>query len=74
MRMKSYSLEIPENLLELAEIKSRDDETNKATALQQLLYAGAERYALELVADGRRASCRAAGCEPPRCSAPSPGT
>jgi predicted HTH domain antitoxin len=46
-------LRIPENLMELADAKSRSERTNRASALRQLLYAGAEDYAMGLLAEGR---------------------
>jgi predicted HTH domain antitoxin len=57
---RPYPLRIPENLMELAEAKSRSEKTDRATALRQLLYAGAEDYAMELLADGRISSGKAA--------------
>ena len=60
MSKKPYALRIPEGLLELAELKGKADRTDKATALRQLLYAGAEEYILELLADGELTLGRAA--------------
>lgn len=57
---KPYPLRIPENLMELAEAKGRTERTDRATALRQLLYAGAEDYVLELVCGGRISSGKAA--------------
>lgn len=57
---KPYPLRIPENLMDLAEAKSRSDRTDRATALRQLLYAGAEGYAMELLSEGRISSGKAA--------------
>lgn len=57
---RPYPLRIPENLMELAEAKSRSERTDRATALRQLLYAGAEDYAMELLAEGRISSGKAA--------------
>lgn len=37
MSAKPYALRIPKGLLELAELKSKADRTDKATALRQLL-------------------------------------
>ncbi|MEE9230671.1 MAG: hypothetical protein V3U86_08195 [Acidobacteriota bacterium] len=53
MTTKPYPLRIPEGLLELAEIKSQAERTDKTTALRQLLYAGAEEYMLALISEGR---------------------
>jgi len=57
---KPYPLRIPENLMELAEAKGRSERTDRATALRQLLYAGAEGYAMELLSRGRISSGKAA--------------
>jgi ribosome assembly protein YihI (activator of Der GTPase) len=58
--MRSYPLRVPENLLELAEAKSRSERTDRSTALRQLLYAGAEDYVVELLDQGRISSGKAA--------------
>lgn len=50
---KAYPLRIPEGILKLAEIKSQEDRMDKATALRQWIYAGAEQYVLHLLSDGR---------------------
>jgi hypothetical protein len=57
---RPYPLRIPENLLELAEAKSREEKTDRSTALRQLLYAGAEGYVLGLLSEGRVSAGRAA--------------
>jgi hypothetical protein len=57
---QSYPLRVPSGLLELAEIKSRDERTDRATALRQWLYAGAEDYVLDLLSRGRLSIARAA--------------
>lgn len=57
---RPYPLRIPENLLELAEAKSREERTDRSTALRQMLYAGAEEYVLELLSEGRVSTGRAA--------------
>lgn len=57
---RPYPLRIPENLMELAEAKSRGERTDRSTALRQLLYAGAEEYVLELLSAGRISSGKAA--------------
>ncbi len=57
---KPYPLRIPENLMELAEAKSRTERMDKSTVLRQLLYAGAEGYAMELLGLGRISSGKAA--------------
>ena len=57
---RPYPLRIPEGLMELAEAKARVDRVDRSTALRQLLYAGAEGYALDLLAQGRISVGRAA--------------
>lgn len=57
---RPYPLRIPEGLMELAEAKSRTERTDRSTALRQLLYAGAESYVMDLLAEGRISAGRAA--------------
>lgn len=58
--MKPVPLRIPENLLSLAALKARRDRVDKATALRQILYAGAETYTLQLLSQGEVSLSRAA--------------
>lgn len=44
---------MPEKLLDLAGVCSREQHTDKATTLRQWLYQGAEQYVLRLVEEGR---------------------
>jgi predicted HTH domain antitoxin len=60
MNKKAYPLRIPSGLLELAELKSKEERTDKATALRQWLYGGAEEYVLGLLSAGRLTLSRAA--------------
>ncbi|MBI1969117.1 hypothetical protein HYS48_00345 [Candidatus Woesearchaeota archaeon] len=60
METISYPLRIPKQLLELVNLKSRDEYIDKTTALRKLLYEGAEEYALRLVAEGRISAIKAA--------------
>ncbi|MBA3634936.1 MAG: UPF0175 family protein [Actinomycetota bacterium] len=53
-------MRVPENLMELAEAKSRSERTDRSTALRQLLYAGAEDYVVGLLEQGRISSGKAA--------------
>jgi predicted HTH domain antitoxin len=57
---RPYPLRVPENLMELAEAKSRSERTDRSTALRQLLYAGAEDYVVWLLDQGRISSGKAA--------------
>lgn len=60
MASKPYPLRIPENLLSLVDAKAAEDRTDRATALRQLLYAGAEDYVVELLRQRRISTSRAA--------------
>ena len=46
-------LRIEENILRLAEIRSKDEHTTKTTVIKQFLYSGAEEYLLRLCSQGR---------------------
>lgn len=60
MSSRSYPLRIPDNLIELAEARAKEERTDRATVLRQLLYAGAEDYVVELVKQERISVSRAA--------------
>jgi hypothetical protein len=47
-------------LIELADLCSREQQTDRSTTLRQWLYQGAEEYALKLVEAGRMSVSRAA--------------
>jgi hypothetical protein len=53
MTTRPYPLHIPEGILQLAELRSQEEHTDKAMALRQWLYAAAEAYALAQLAAGR---------------------
>ena len=53
MTNRPYPLRIPEGVLQLAELRSHEERTDKATALRQWLYAAAEEYAFQQLAAGR---------------------
>ena len=53
-------LRIDENLLKIAELKSRDENTSKTTAIKQFLYSGVEEYLLKLCSRGRMSIGKAA--------------
>ncbi len=57
---KSYPLRIPEKVVELAEAKAREERTDRATALRRMIYAGAEDYVVELLAQESISASRAA--------------
>lgn len=60
MSSRSYPLRIPDNLIELAEAKAREDRADRSTALRQLMYTGAEEYVVELLAKERISVSKAA--------------
>jgi predicted HTH domain antitoxin len=53
MMSKVYPLRLPDNLMKLVELRSTEERVDKATALRQILYEGAEGYVLKLLAEGR---------------------
>ncbi len=53
MPTKAYPLRIDERILDLANLRAKEEYVDKSTALRQLLYQGAEEYALRLYEDGR---------------------
>jgi hypothetical protein len=53
MMNRPYPLRIPEGVLQLAELRSQEERTDKTTALRQWLYAAAEEYAFKRLAEGR---------------------
>ena len=46
-------LRIEEEILKLADMRSRDEHTTKTAAIKQFLYSGAEEYVLRLCSQGR---------------------
>lgn len=60
MAKKPYPLRVPDNLLDLAEARSKEEKVDRSTALRQLMYEGAEQYVLELISEGRLSVSRGA--------------
>ncbi len=60
MAKKPYPLRVPDNLLDLAEARSKEEKVDRSTALRQLMYEGAEQYVLELISGGRLSVSRGA--------------
>ena len=60
MASRPYPLRIPQGLLELAHLKSKEEHTDKTTALRQWLYTSAETYALKQLSEGQLTLSRAA--------------
>jgi len=50
---RPYPLRIPEGVLQLAELRGREERTDKTTVLRQWLYIAAEEYAFKRLAEGR---------------------
>ncbi len=48
-----YPMKIKEEIMPIIELKSKEERTNKAIVLKQLLYKGIEDYILSLIAKGR---------------------
>ncbi len=46
-------LRIEEDIMKIAELRSKDEHTNRTIAIKQFLYSGAEEYLLRLCSQGR---------------------
>ena len=57
---KPVALRIPDHLLSLADLRARKERVDKASALRQILYEGAESYVLRLLSRGELSLSRAA--------------
>ncbi len=53
MEAVSYPLRIPKNVIELANLRTKEEHVDKSTALRQFLYLGARDYVMELYHKGR---------------------
>lgn len=60
MKTTPYPVRLPRHLLDLADLRAAEERLDRSTALRQLLYAGAEGYALELLSRGRISLSKAA--------------
>lgn len=60
MRTTPYPLRLPKHLIELADLRAQEERIDRSAALRQLLYTGAEEYALELLSRGRISLSKAA--------------
>jgi predicted HTH domain antitoxin len=56
---KPVALRIPDHLLSLADLRARKERVDKAAALRQILYEGAESYVLRLLSRGELSLSRA---------------
>lgn len=57
---RPVALRIPDHLLSLADLRARKERVDKASALRQILYEGAEWYALRLLSRGELSLSRSA--------------
>ena len=55
-----YPMKLKDEIMPLIELKSKEEHTNKAIVLKQLLYKGLEDYAINLVSKGRLSVGKAA--------------
>lgn len=55
-----YPMKIKEEIMPIIELKSREEHTNKAVVLKQLIYKGLEDYILSLLEKGRLSIGKAA--------------
>lgn len=55
-----YPMKIKEEIMPIIELKSKEDHTNKAVVLKQLIYRGLEDYVLKLIQKGRLSVGKAA--------------
>src|SRR3989344_1221331 len=53
MKNVSYPLRFDDRILELVNLKSKDEYIDKSTALRKLLYQGVEDYVIELYIESR---------------------
>jgi hypothetical protein len=60
MTTTPYPVRLPKHLLDLADLRAAEEQTDRSTALRQLLHAGAAAYVLALLAKGRISLSRAA--------------
>lgn len=59
-RNKAITIRVPQDLLELIALYSKEQHLDVSTAMRQWLYRVAEEYALKLVEEGRISGGRAA--------------
>lgn len=60
MEAVSYPLRIPKNVIDLANLRTKEEHVDKSTALRQFLYLGARDYVMELYQKGRISLSKAA--------------
>jgi hypothetical protein len=60
MTTTPYPVRLPKHLLDLADLRAREEQTDRSTALRQLLHASAATYVLDLLGKGRISLSKAA--------------
>ncbi len=60
METISYPLRLPRKLMQLVELRTKEEYVDKSTALRQLVYKGAEDYVIELYKEGHLSLSKAA--------------
>ncbi len=60
MKTMPYPIRLPQHLLELADLRAKDEHVDRSTALRQLVFSGAEAYVLDLLRKGRISLSKAA--------------
>ncbi len=55
-----YPMKLKDEIMPLIDLKSKEEHTNKAIVLKQILYKGLEDYAIGLVSRGRLSAGKAA--------------
>jgi len=60
METVPYSLRIPKKVIELADLRTKEEQVDTSTALGQFLYIGAQNYVIELYLKGKISLSKAA--------------
>lgn len=55
-----YPMKLKDEIIPIIELKSKEEHTNKAIVLKQLIYGGIEEYVIKLCANGRLSVGKAA--------------
>lgn len=55
-----YPMKLKDEIMPIIELKSKEEHTNKAIVLKQLIYKGIEEYVIELCSKGRLSIGKAA--------------
>ena len=60
MEAVSYPLRTPRKVMDLVDLRTKEEHVDKSTALRQLIHRGAQDYVMELYQKGRVSLSRAA--------------